>query len=258
MLLLLSPAKTLDYEAPAPTPAFSQPQHLDAAAQLIGLLRKFSPPQLASLMRLSDKLAALNVARYGSWNQPFTPENAKPAVYAFQGDVYQGLQAQTLDDAGIVFMQQRLRILSGLYGVLKPLDLMQAYRLEMGTKLANPRGDNLYDFWGEQISERLNSDLDEQGGARMIINLASQEYFKAVKIKALRAQVFTPVFKDLKDGQYKVISFLAKEARGLMSRFVIDNRIERVEDLKHFDAKGYYFSGTDSTRYEWIFKRDRR
>ncbi len=258
MLLLLSPAKTLDYETPAPTAAFSQPQHLDDAEQLIAVLRKLSPAQLANLMSLSDKLAALNVARYGSWCRPFTADNAKPAVYAFQGDVYQGLQAQTLDDAGVLFMQQRLRILSGLYGVLQPLDLIQPYRLEMGTKLANPRGDNLYAFWGEQISAHLNRDLDEQGGERLIVNLASQEYFKAVRLKALRAQVFTPVFKDLKNGQYKVISFLAKEARGLMSRFVIDNRIQRIDDLKHFDAHGYHFSGTDSTRYELVFKRDRR
>ena len=258
MLVLLSPAKTLDYATPPPTAAFSQPQHLAEAEQLIKLLRKLSPVQLASLMHLSDKLAVLNVARYGSWCRPFSAENAKPAVYAFQGDVYQGLQAQTLDDAGVLFMQQQLRILSGLYAVLKPLDLMQPYRLEMGTKLANPSGDTLYAFWGEQISERLNSDLDEQGGERLIVNLASQEYFKAVQLKALRAQVFTPVFKDLKNGQYKVISFLAKEARGLMSRFIIDNRINRIEQLKDFDCHGYHFSGTDSTRYELVFKRDRR
>ena len=257
MLVLLSPAKTLDFDTPAPTPEFSQPRHLDDAAELIKVLRKLSLQQVAELMSLSDKLAALNVARYGSWQPPFTPDNAKQAVYAFQGDVYQGLKAATLDDAGIAFMQRHVRILSGLYGVLQPLDLIQPYRLEMGTKLASRRGDNLYQFWGTSISERLMADLTEFSD-KLIINLASQEYFKAVPVKALKAQTYTPVFKDLKNGQYKIISFLAKEARGLMTRFIIDNRISRIDDLKQFDTDGYHFSGTDSTRFELVFKRDRR
>lgn len=257
MLVLLSPAKTLDYQTPAPTAAFTQPEHLDHSALLIEQLRRLSQQDVASLMTLSDKLAALNVARFGSWSRPFTSDNAKQAVYAFQGDVYQGLKAETLDDRGILFMQQHLRILSGLYGVLRPLDLMQPYRLEMGTKLANSRGANLYAFWGDLISQRLMADLAEQGD-NLIVNLASQEYFKAVQLKVLKAQVYTPVFKDLKDGQYKVISFLAKEARGLMSRYIIDNRISRIDDLKGFDTHGYHFSGTDSTRFQLVFKRDRR
>lgn len=257
MLMVISPAKTLDYETPPATPRFTQPEHLDHAQELIAQLRDLSPAQIAELMHLSDKLAGLNAARFGSWERPFNPSNAKQALLAFKGDVYTGLNAEDFSEEDFDFAQTHLRILSGLYGVLRPLDLMQAYRLEMGTKLANGRGKDLYAFWGERISAWLNEALAAQGDD-VLLNLASNEYFGAVKRKALNARIIDTEFKDLKNGQYKIISFLAKEARGLMTRFIIDNRISRIDDLKQFDTDGYHFSGTDSTRFELVFKRDRR
>ena len=255
MLMVISPAKTLDYETPPATPRFTQPEHLDHAQVLIEQLRDFSPAQIAELMHLSDKLAGLNAARFGSWQAEFTPENAKQALLAFKGDVYTGLNAEDFSEDDFDFAQAHLRMLSGLYGVLRPLDLMQPYRLEMGTRLANPRGKDLYAFWGERISGWLNEALEAQGDD-VLLNLASNEYFGAVKRKALNARLISVDFKDLKNGQYKIISFYAKKARGLMARYVIRNRIENPEQLKAFDSEGYRFSPDESSNDHLVFLRD--
>lgn len=206
-------------------------------------------------MKVSDKIAGLNVARFAEWSETFTTDNARQAIFAFKGDVYTGLEAETLSEDDLSYAQSHLRMLSGLYGLLKPLDLMQPYRLEMGTKLANERGSNLYQFWGNIITDKLNEALSEQGD-NVLINLASNEYFKAVKPKALDAQIITPVFKDCKNGQYKVISFYAKKARGMMARYIIENRIESVKQLEAFDTAGYYFAADESTPTELVFKRE--
>lgn len=254
MLTVISPAKTLDFETPATTEQYSQPAFLKQSQQLIDGLKKLSAQELASLMSISDKLAGLNVARYQEWQQPFTPGNAKQAVLAFRGDVYTGLDADTLDQKGMDFAQAHLRILSGLYGVLKPLDLMQAYRLEMGTKFGVKGAKDLYDFWGSQIREALESDPAFQD--KVLVNLASNEYFNAVGAKQLDATIITPVFKDWKNGQYKMISFYAKKARGLMSRFIIDKKIDKPAALKDFDYEGYRFSPEMSKGNDWVFIRD--
>lgn len=255
MLMVISPAKTLDYDTPPATTEFTQPEHLEDAQVLIEQLRTLSPGEIAKLMGVSDKLAGLNAARYGSWAPAFTPQNAKQAILAFKGDVYTGLAAEHFSPADFTFAQQHLRMLSGLYGVLRPLDLMQPYRLEMGTKLANARGKDLYAFWGERISQWLNQALAEQGDD-LLLNLASNEYFASIKRSALNAQVIETEFRDLKNGEYKIISFYAKKARGLMSRFVITERLRRVEDLKGFDAQGYRFSASRSTAQKLVFLRD--
>jgi len=255
MLMVISPAKTLDYETPPITERFTLPQHLDHSQQLIELLRDYSPAQISELMHLSDKLAALNVARYGSWTAEFTPDNAKQALLAFKGDVYTGLNVDDFTDDDLLFAQQHLRMLSGLYGLLRPLDLMQPYRLEMGTKLVNPRGKDLYAFWGERISDWLNEALREQGDD-VLLNLASNEYFSSVKRKALNARVIDFDFKDMKNGQYKIISFYAKKARGLMARWVIKERIAKPEQLSAFDYEGYRFSADDSSANHLVFLRD--
>jgi len=255
MLMVISPAKTLDYETPPATPRFTQPEHLEHAQVLIDQLRDFSPAQIADLMHLSDKLAGLNAARFGSWQPAFTPDNAKQALLAFKGDVYTGLNADDFSEADFDFAQQHLRMLSGLYGVLRPLDLMQPYRLEMGTKLANVRGNNLYDFWGERISGWLNEALAAQGD-EVLLNLASNEYFSAVKRKALNARIIDTEFKDLKNGQYKIISFYAKKARGLMARYVIKERLSKPDDLKEFTYEGYRYSAEASKPDTLVFLRD--
>jgi len=253
MLMVVSPAKTLDYETELPIQEFSQPELLDDAQELISQLKKLTPSDVASLMKLSDKLADLNVSRFAHWKRPFTQENARPAIYAFKGDVYTGLDAYSLKKSDMNFAQKHLRMLSGLYGLLKPLDLMQPYRLEMGTKFENKRGANLYEFWGHTITDKLN---DEMKKGEVLLNLASNEYFKSVKPKDLNADVITPVFKDEKNGQYKVISFYAKKARGLMAAYVIKNRIKDVEEIKKFDTSGYRFSEEMSKPKEWVFIRD--
>lgn len=255
MLIVVSPAKTLDFETPAHTAEHSQPRFLDQSQTLVQEMRKMAPQDIAKLMSISDKLASLNAARYEQWTPDFTPENAKQAVLAFKGDVYTGLDAASLSDDDLAFAQDHLRILSGLYGVLRPLDLMQPYRLEMGIKLNNPGGKDLYSFWGNSLTESLNEEF--KGDAEpVLINLASNEYFKSVKPKALNAQVITPVFKDEKAGKYKIISFYAKKARGLMSRYIIENRIDNPEDLKQFDVDGYYFVPAESSAKELVFYRD--
>jgi cytoplasmic iron level regulating protein YaaA (DUF328/UPF0246 family) len=255
MLLVISPAKTLDYETPPVTSTHSKPRFLEYSRELIDILQEKSPQDIAQLMSLSDKLASLNVARYGSWSDQFTKENSKQALLAFKGDVYTGLAAEDFTEDDFDFAQQHLRMLSGLYGILRPLDLMQPYRLEMGTKLANARGKDLYSFWGEHISEWLNEDLKKQGDD-VLVNLASQEYFGAVKPKTLKARVIDTVFKDQKNGEYKIISFYAKKARGLMARYVIKERLDDPEKLKEFDLDGYYFDATSSTPNKLVFLRD--
>jgi len=255
MLMVISPAKTLDFETPAVTQRFTQPQYLDHSQVLIEQLRELSPAQISELMHVSDKIGGLNAARFGSWTPAFTPRNAKQAILAFKGDVYTGLDAETLGETDLDYAQQHLRMLSGLYGLLRPLDLMQPYRLEMGTKLANARGKDLYAFWGNRISEWLNEALAEQGDD-ILLNLASNEYFSAVKRPALKARVIDTEFRDQKNGQYKIISFYAKKARGMMSRFVISERIDKPEHLKQFDVQGYRFSKDLSTADKLIFLRD--
>ena len=255
MIIVISPAKTLDFETPARTKEFSLPAFLDDSSVLIDQLKTLEPDQIGKLMSISSKLATLNSNRYYEWTQPFNLENAKQAMYAFKGDVYTGLDAETLDENDVAFAQNHLRILSGLYGMLKPLDLMQPYRLEMGTQLKNIRGNNLYEFWGDAITEAINRDLKKQK-TDILINLASNEYFKSVKPEKLNATVITPVFKDQKNGVYKIISFFAKKARGLMSRYIIQHQLTVPEEIKRFDVAGYGFDEDESSDCEWVFKRE--
>lgn len=255
MLFLLSPAKSLDYDTPLPSGLpHTLPSFLPQSEALIAVLRQKSPQDIATLMDLSDKLAALNVARYAGWSPTFTADNARQALLAFNGDVYEGLQAQTLSAQDLGWAQDHLAILSGLYGVLRPLDWMQAYRLEMGTRLATPQGENLYRFWGRQIADHLQAQLDADPHPT-VVNLASQEYFKAVDRKVLRAPVIECVFEDWKGGAYKIISFHAKRARGLMARYAIQQRIEQPEGLKGFDLEGYAFDAAASVPDRLVFRR---
>lgn len=254
MLLVVSPAKNLDFESPLATQQYSQPSLLEHSQLLIDRCLSLSPAEISSLMSISDKLAGLNAARFGQWSQPFDQNNARAAVLAFNGDVYTGLDAASFSEADFNFAQSHMRILSGLYGLLKPLDLMQAYRLEMGTKLDNVRGKNLYEFWGNIITDKLNEALAEQGD-NMLINLASTEYFKSVKKKQLEADIITPSFKDWKNGQYKMISFFAKKARGLMARYIIQHQLTEVEQLKAFDLAGYQYNEEFSKGNDWVFTR---
>ena len=254
MLFLLSPAKSLDYETPVGDVPHTLPQFLPQSAELIEVLRPKSPQQIAELMDLSDALSALNVARYEVWSSKFTAKNSKQAVLAFNGDVYDGLDAKTLSPAALGWAQQHVCILSGLYGVLRPLDRMQPYRLEMGTALANPKGKNLYAFWGSQIAEHLNEKLAKDT-TPVIVNLASQEYFKAVDRKALKAQVIECVFEDYKGGKYKIISFFAKRARGLMARYATLNQVNHPDGLRAFDLDGYAYAAEASSSDRLVFRR---
>jgi len=224
---------------------------------LINRCQMLSMQDIASLMKVSDKIAGLNIARFAQWHLPFSLENARQAIFAFKGDVYTGLQAHTLTNKSLDYAQQHLCILSGLYGVLRPLDLMQAYRLEMGLRLDNERGNNLYQFWGSLVTEILNQSLQSQNDS-ILVNLASNEYFKAVKKQQLNASVVTPIFKDQKNGQYKVISFYAKKARGIMARYIIEQQLTTCEQLKAFAQEGYYFVESESTETELVFYRDER
>lgn len=255
MLAIISPAKTLDFESSVPKklPHF-QPHFLTQSQQLIDICRDLTPADIGSLMSISDKLAGLNAARFAEWQQNHNENNAKAAVYAFKGDVYTGLEIESLNEEDVLFAQQHLRILSGLYGLLTPLDLIQPYRLEMGTKLANPKGKDLYAFWQGVITPVLQQAIDEQGG--VLINLASDEYYKSVQEQQLKAQIIKPIFLDNKNGKYKVISFYAKKARGLMCRYLIQHRLSDVEQLKEFDLGGYWFDSASSTQTEFVFKRD--
>lgn len=247
MLILISPAKKLDYETPLSTDVHSQPQFLEHSQQLIDQLKSYAPHEVADLMHLSEKLALLNFERFQDWQTPFTAENARPAVLAFKGDVYTGMAADTMDQATLDYAQQHLRILSGLYGVLRPLDLMQPYRLEMGTSLQNERGKDLYAFWNGVITDKLNADL-AASGSEVVVNLASSEYFKSVNKKALNGRLITPAFKDWKNGQYKMISFFAKKARGMMTRYVLENRVDDPEQLHAFAQDGYAFNPELTTK----------
>jgi cytoplasmic iron level regulating protein YaaA (DUF328/UPF0246 family) len=255
VLLVISPAKTLDFSAPAGLASYTVPEFLDRSQLLVEVLREYSPAQLSLLMKISDELAQLNAARFQGWQQPFTPSNAKQAIAAFRGDVYLGLQAETFNGKDIAFAQKHLRILSGLYGVLRPQDLIQPYRLEMGTRLANSQGKDLYAFWGDIITEKLNRQLQALR-ADTLVNLASEEYFKAVKPGLLKANIITPVFKDLKNGQYKIISFYAKKARGMMASWIIRQQLKLPDSVREFGEAGYYFSAEQSTPGEWVFLRD--
>lgn len=257
MLLLLSPAKSLDYETPVEGVSHTLPQFVSQSTELIDVLRTQTPAQLASLMDLSDKLAALNVARYEAWRPKFTAKNSKQAVLAFNGDVYDGLDAKTLKVKDLDWAQENVCILSGLYGVLRPLDWMQAYRLEMGTALANPKGKNLYQFWDSSIANYLNERLSKDK-TPVVINLASQEYFKAVDTKVLKARIIECVFEDYKGGKYKVISFFAKRARGLLARYAIQKQIKNPEKLKDFDVDGYAYVVSASTENRWVFRRKQK
>ena len=255
MLVVVSPAKNLDFESHVPVNDFTQPAMLEDTNRLMEVCRTLSPADLSSLMKISDKLATLNANRFAEFSTPFTIDNARQAMYAFNGDVYTGLDAYTLSEDAVAYAQNHLRILSGLYGLLRPLDLMQAYRLEMGTKLANSDGKDLYAFWDDRITQVLNDAMEEQGD-NVLVNLASNEYFKAVKKKQLNGMVITPTFKDCKNGQYKIISFFAKKARGLMARYIIENRVEDVDGLKAFDVDGYVFSEEQSSSTELVFLRN--
>lgn len=255
MFFVLSPAKNLNEKDPSPVSSFTLPDLLPEAEILMQELRQLAPQQIAELMHVSDKIALLNAERNAAWHTPFTPENAKQAVFMFNGDVYEGIAADTLKPEQIDYLQQHVRLLSGLYGVLRPLDLMQPYRLEMGTAFANSRGKNLYEFWGDKITDLLNQTL-KQADSDVLINLASQEYFKSVNTKKLNARLITPIFKDEKNGKYKIISFYAKRARGLMVRYAAEHGITEPEMLKNFDYEGYSFNEAASNEAEWVFMRE--
>ena len=253
--MVISPAKTLDFETPANIRVATTPDFLEQSQQLINQLRDLSPTDISSLMGISEKLGLLNYDRFLNWHTPFDASNAKQSVLAFKGDVYTGLEAEQFSSDDYKFAQKHLRILSGLYGLLRPLDLIQAYRLEMGTKFGNEKGANLYQFWGDQITIAVNAQLKKTGSA-VLLNLASNEYFKAVKGPLINAEIIVPVFKDFKNGKYKIISFYAKKARGRMASYVIKNRIDKVELIKKFDVDGYRFNEEMSTAREWVFTRD--
>ncbi len=254
MITIISPAKTLDYKNKVQTKKYTQPEFLKESQELVDELKKFSSKELSKLMDVNTDLAHLNYERYLQWELPFNPSNAKQALLAFKGQVFVGLDAKTLSENDLLFAQDHFRILSGLYGVLRPLDLMQPYRLEMGTSLKNSKGENLYKFWGSKITDFLNHELSSQK-KHVLVNLASNEYFKAVVPKKIKGEIITPVFKEAKGNDFKVIAVYAKTARGLMSRFIIENRIDNPEQLKAFDSEGYLFNEELSTTNDWVFTR---
>jgi len=255
MLIVISPAKTLDFENARMVSEQSKPDYIKQAKTLVGILKKQSSEDLMKLMSISDKLAALNHLRFKQWLPEPINDNGKQALCAFKGEVYTGLNVDDWEDKNFSFAQQHLRILSGLYGILRPLDKISPYRLEMGTKLENNKGKNLYDFWGSTITKNIQTQLKDKGD-NVLINLASNEYFKAIKAKELKAEIITPVFKDFKNGEYKVLSFFAKKARGLMSRYIIQKELTTAEDIKHFAEGGYFYNDKLSKGNEWVFTRD--
>ncbi len=254
MLLVISPAKTLDYDTSPQTSEYSIPDYLDEAEMLINRVKEYSQPEIMELMVVSEKIARLNFERFKTWRTPFTPENSKQAVLAFKGDVYSGLDAETFSAKDFEFAQQHLRILSGLYGLLRPLDLMQPYRLEMGRKIDNDRGKNLYEFWRNVVTEGINAQL-KKTRSNILVNLASNEYFKVINTKTLNAELITPAFKDYKNGQYKMMGVYAKKARGQFSRFVIKNQLEEPSELKKFNVDGYQFNEELTAGNQWVFTR---
>ena len=254
MLIVLSPAKSLDYDSPIPTEDHTRADFIAQAAELIELLRQLAPHEIASLMDISDPLAKLNAERYAAWSSRFTRSNSRQAVFAFDGDVYDGLAAREMTPRQLEWVQEHVRILSGLYGVLRPLDRLQPYRLEMGTRLANPKGRDLYAFWGEEVTRKLVAQI-EATRASALVNLASEEYFKVVKPKLLPVPVITPVFEDWKGGRYKIISFFAKRARGMMARYAAGKNLNKPDKLKDFDVDGYAYDEAASSEFSWVFRR---
>jgi len=254
MLITLSPSKGQDFETPAPSDIYTIPDQLDDSQLLINKAKKLDIKDVKALMDVSENIAILNVERFNTWQTPFTPDNAKPALFAFKGDVYSGIQKEKYTNDDLAYAQDHLRILSGLYGALRPMDLIQPYRLEMKTKLKNPRGENLYQFWDERITEKLNNTLDKQK-EKVLVNLASNEYFKSVKPKKLDGRLLNISFKESKDGKTRVIAIFAKRARGMMTDFILRNRIEHAEDIKDFGSGGYAFSDQLSTENNWVFER---
>lgn len=255
MLTLISPAKTLDFETPPGTRKHTQPGFLEQSEALVAEARELSPGDIRELMGVSETIADLSCRRFHNWATPFSLDNAKQAVLAFRGDVYTGLDADSLDTKQLAFAQQHLRILSGLYGLLRPLDLMQPYRLEMGLKFANRGGANLYQFWGDRITRELDSQL-AKSGSKVLVNLASNEYFKAIQPRALDADIITPQFKDWKNGKYKIVSFYAKKARGQMARFIVERQLNDADGLLAFDSEGYRYNKKESGPREPVFTRE--
>ena len=254
MIVVISPAKSLYNQCPVPFETFSQLDFLPEAEKVVSVMKKKKPVQLAHLMDISTKLAELNHQRFQAWSLPFTPGNSWPAVLMFNGDVYHGLKAETFSVSEFETAQKQLRILSGVYGLLKPLDLIQPYRLEMGTTISIAGKKNLYDFWKAKITAKLNQQFSETG-KKVLVNLASNEYFGAIDTKKLKARIITPSFKEHKNGQFQMVSFFAKRARGLMSRFIIQNNITDPEEIKAFDLEGYYFNNVLSNGDNWVFTR---
>ena len=254
MLITLSPSKGQDFDTPTPSEIYSIPDQLSDSQLLIEKAKKLDVKEVRELMAVSENISILNVERFNTWQTPFTPDNAKPALFAFKGDVYSGIQKEKYDDDDLAYAQQHLRILSGLYGALRPMDLIQPYRLEMKTKLKNKRGENLYQFWDERITDKLNETL-EGHTEEVLVNLASNEYFKSVKPKKLNGRLLNISFKETKDGKTRVVAIFAKRARGMMTDFILRNRIEHAEDIKDFGAGGYNFSAQESTADNWVFTR---
>lgn len=254
MVIIISPSKTLNLDIQSQTALFSQAEFTDESAKLIDKLKKYTPASLQELMSINPNLAQINALRFMEWSLPFSPENAKQALLTFKGEVFNGLKAETLTEPELQFAQEHLRILSGLYGVLRPLDLIQPYRLEMGTKLKVRRKNNLYEFWGDILTKNINK-LLQSTQQKYIINLASTEYFKALNQKKLNAEIITPTFKDYKNGTYKFLTVYGKKARGMMARFIINNRIEDIENIKLFDEDGYYYNDKLSKGNNWVFTR---
>ena len=256
MLTVISPAKSLDFNSKVKTQKHSNPQFLEEASELVENLRKLSPSQLSSLMSISDKLANENFNRFNEWHTPFKLSNSRQAIFAFKGDVYLGLDAAQFNTRDLNFAQEQLRILSGLYGILKPLDLMQAYRLEMGRQFSVNNKKNLYEFWDRKITNNINADIQAQPKtSRYLINLASNEYFSSIHANDIEAEIITPQFKDWSKDQYRIISFFAKKARGLMVAYIIKNRIKSPEKLVEFEIDGYSFCPEESTKLKPVFKR---
>lgn len=254
MLIVISPAKTLDFETAPITKDHSQPGFLKDSRQLVSQLKNLTPAEVSSLMKVSDKLGVLNFLRFNEWKTPFTLDNSKQALLAFKGDVYTGIDAGTFSRQNLKFAQKHLRILSGLYGVLKPLDLIQAYRLEMGVKFENKKGKDLYEFWASKLTDQINQDIKDSR-SKHLINLASNEYFKSLQASDINAEIIVPVFKDYKNGKYKIISFFAKKARGQMSAYIIKNKLKDPEDIKDYNVDGYKFNKSASSESNWVFQR---
>lgn len=254
MIITLSPSKGQDFETPTPSDIHTFPDQLKDSQLLINEAKKLNSEDVSQLMDVSENISNLNVQRFQDWNSDFNTQNAKAALFAFKGDVYSGIQKDKYSDDDLAYAQNHLRILSGLYGALRPMDLIQPYRLEMKTRLKNPRGDNLYQFWGDKITQQLNESLEGQT-EKVLVNLASNEYFKSVKPKILDGRILSPNFKETKDGKTRVIAIFAKKARGMMADFILRNRIEHIEDIKDFGADGYKFNQKESTDDNWVFSR---